>query len=207
MIATGTDSTEALLWNVVEALAEAINTRNQTQGHSVRVALYAVRIGEDLGFSPELLQEIRVGALLHDIGQIFWPDQLLRKQGTTLTDEEKKLIESHTFRGIELIQEWPCLEIVRPYILYHQEWIDGTGYPYRLRGDALPINVQVISLADVYEALRHSRTYKKRPGYSHTEAISQMYSMRGKRWASELFDFFVTSSEQWEEPSGEKRDS
>lgn len=207
MIATGILSTEALLWNVVEALAEAINTRNQTQGHSVRVAWYAVRIGEDLGFAPDLLQEIRLGALLHDIGQIFWPDQLLLKQGTALTDEEKKLIESHTFRGIELIQGWPCLEIVQPYILYHQEWIDGSGYPYGLQGDALPTNVQVISLADVYEALRHSRTYRKRPGYSRTEAISQMYSMRGKRWTSELFDFFVASSEQWGELSGEKRNS
>ena len=203
MIVTGTLSTEALLWNAVEALAEAINTRNHTQGHSVRVAGYAVRIGECLGFAPELLQEIRLGALLHDIGQIFWPEQLLCKQGMTLTDEEKKLIESHTYRGIELIQAWPCLKIIQPYILYHQEWIDGSGYPYGLRGDALPTNVQVISLADVYEALRHARKYKKRPGYSHREAIMRMYPMRGKRWAIELFDHFVTSSEQWEELSGD----
>ena len=203
MIATETLSTEALLWNAVEALAEAINTRNQTQGHSMRVARYAVRIGEYLSFEPELLREIRLGALLHDIGQIFWPEQLLCKQGTALTDEEKKLIESHTFRGIELIQEWPCLEIVQPYILYHQEWIDGSGYPYGLQGDALPIKVQVISLADVYEALRHSRTYRKRPGYSHNEAIMRMYPMRGKRWAIELFDHFVASSEQWQEVSGD----
>ena len=207
MIAMGTLSTESLLWNAVEALSEAINTRNQTQGHSVRVAWYAVRMGEDLGFSPELLREIRLGALLHDIGQISWPDHLLCKQGTALTNEEKKLIESHTFRGIELIQGWPCLEIVQPYILYHQEWIDGSGYPYGLRGDALPTNVQIISLADVYEALRHPRSYKKRPGYSRTEAIMQMSPMQGKRWASELFDFFVTFSEQWEEPPGEKRNS
>lgn len=191
-------SPEVLLWNAIEALAEAIGARNQIQGHSVRVACYAVRFGEALGFSPEQLREIRLGALLHDIGQIFWPDQLLQKRGTPLTSTEKKIIESHTVKGCELIEAWPCLQIVRPYILYHQEWVDGSGYPYGLRGDALPICVQVVSLADVYEALRHPRAYRARSGYSHNEAITQMQPMREKRWSGRLFDLFVAASSRWE---------
>lgn len=190
-------STESLLWNAIEALAEAINRRNHTQGHSTRVAWYAVQIAEAAGYSANHLQEIRLGALFHDIGQIFWPDDLLRKQGDPLTKGEQKIIESHTSRGLELIQDWPCLEMLQPYILYHQEWIDGSGYPYGIRGDVLPAKVQIVSLADVYEALRHSRTYRKRPGYSHIEATSRMYPMRGKRWHANLFDLFLSTSHQW----------
>lgn len=109
------------------------------------------------GWQGAELERLRLGALLHDIGQICWPDALLNKQNTRLTDNEQALVEAHTYNGANFLQNWPGLRFVVPYILYHQEWVDGSGYPYGLQGDCLPLEVQIVSLADVYEALRHSR--------------------------------------------------
>ena len=98
---------------------------------------------------------------------------------------------------MDLIKDWPSLSFVEPYILYHQEWIDGSGYPFGLKGDELIPEVQIVSLADVYEALSHPRMYKKRCGLSSPEAIEIMSEMKGKRWKYELFDVFVYVARDW----------
>lgn len=183
--------TEIVLMQAVEALVSAIDARNNIQGHSTHVASYAVQIAKIIGWNDQILQRIEIGALLHDIGQIYWPGRLLDKQGTSLTNEEQKIIKSHTYRGIDLIERWPMLDFVKPFILYHQEWVDGSGYPYGLQGDEIPVEVQVVSLADVYEALRHPRKYKKRHGFSSLESVKIMQEMRGKRWNDEIFDIFA----------------
>lgn len=189
---------EEVLWDAVEALAAAINYRNCTPDHSLRVADYAVRIAEAAGLHGQALAELRLGALLHDIGHIFYPDTLIEKQFASLTTEEREIIESHTSRGIELIQRWPALQFALPYILYHQEWFDGNGYPNGLSGDAIPTEVQIVSIADIYEALRHSRSYRGRAGMTHQDAIEIMQGWRGKRWRPDLFDMFVDIAKGWD---------
>jgi HD-GYP domain-containing protein (c-di-GMP phosphodiesterase class II) len=148
------------LWNAIEALVSAIDARNGTGGHSTRVASYAIPVAKANGFSAQKLAQIYLGALLHDIGQIYWPSEIHQKQGTPLTEEEREIIKSHTYKGADLVTNWPALHFVKPYILYHQEWIDGSGYPFGLKGDAIPVEVQIVSLADVYEALNHPRLYR-----------------------------------------------
>lgn len=193
----GDATLELVLWDTVAALVSAIDSRNHTTGHSTRVAAYAVRFGQALGWSRQALTQIRLGALLHDIGQICWPETLLQKHGASLSEEEQKLVESHTYNGVNFIQNWPQLSFARPYILYHQEWIDGSGYPYGIRGDAIPLEVQIVSLSDVYEALRYPRSYKQRPGYAAEEALLIMSGMRGKRWDASLFDRFAETARMW----------
>lgn len=185
--------TETILWHIVEALVSAIDERNQTNGHSIRVASYALSIAKYIhtDWESQAFTQLYIGALLHDIGQIYWPDELLKKQGASLTKEERTLIESHTYKGGDLISRWPMLHFVKPYILYHQEWVDGSGYPFGLKGNAIPQEVQIVSLADVYEALVHPRKYQQRPGYTASDAISIMQTMRGKRWEDRLFDLFL----------------
>lgn len=193
----GNPSLEDILWEAVAALVSAIDGRNHATGHSMRVADYAVRIAEAMGWSEPTLEEIRLGALLHDIGQICWPETILQKRDAPLTEEEREIIESHTYKGVDFIQNWPLLHFVKPYILYHQEWVDGSGYPYGLGGDNVPLKVQIVSLADVYEALSYPRTYKQRSGYSSQDALTIMSKMRGKRWNANLFDRFVDIVKNW----------
>lgn len=193
----GTPSLEGVLWEAVTALVSAIDGRNHSAGHSMRVADYAVRVAEAMGWREPALKEIRLGALLHDIGQICWPETILQKHGTPLTEQEREIIESHTYNGVNFVQNWSLLYFVRPYILYHQEWVDGSGYPYGLGGDNLPLEVQLVSLADVYEALCYPRTYKQRSGYSSHDALAIMSKMRGKRWNANLFDRFVDIVKNW----------
>jgi len=197
MIVTARILTETTLLDVIEVLVSAIDARNCSFGHSVRVASYAVQIAEAAGWQEQALEQIRLGALLHDIGQVNWPEEITNKQGIPLTEEERKIIESHTYKGVDLIKDWPSLSFVEPYILYHQEWIDGSGYPFGLKGDELIPEVQIVSLADVYEALSHPRMYKKRCGLSSPEAIEIMSEMKGKRWKYELFDVFVNVASGW----------
>ncbi len=197
MIVTSGILTETALLDVVEVLVSAIDARNCSIGHSVRVASYAVQIAEAVGLQELALDHIRLGALLHDIGQIYWPEEVTQKQGVPLTEEERKIIESHTYKGVELIKGRPSLSFLEPYILYHQEWVDGSGYPFGLKGEALLPEVQIVSLADVYEALTHPRIYKKRSGFSSPKAIEIMSEMKGKRWKCELFDVFVYVARDW----------
>lgn len=189
--------TETTLLDAVEMLVSAIDARNCSIGHSVNVASYAVTTAKAIGWQQQALVEIHLGALLHDIGQIFWPDEIIQKTGTPLTVEERKTIESHTLMGTELIKGRASLSFVKPYILFHQEWIDGSGYPYGLRGDEIPTGVQIVSLADVYEALCHPREYKKRAAFSSLQAVEIMGEMKGKRWNCELFEVFAEVASIW----------
>jgi putative nucleotidyltransferase with HDIG domain len=198
MIATKGILPGITLLDAVEVLVSAIDARNCSFGHSIRVASYAVQIAEAAGWQEQTLEQIQLGALLHDIGQIYWPDEIIHKHGVPLTEEEREIIESHTFKGADLIKGWPSLSFVEPYILFHQEWVDGSGYPFGLKGDALPAEVQIVSLADVYEALCHPRKYKKRPGFSSLKAVEIMAEMKGKRWKCELFDAFVDVARNWQ---------
>jgi putative nucleotidyltransferase with HDIG domain len=191
-------SLEVILWDAIAALVSAIDGRNHSTGHSMRVATYAVQIAEALGWSGQRVEQIRLGALLHDIGQICWPETLLKEQDRPLNEAELKVIESHTYKGVDFIQDWPLIHFVKPYILYHQEWVDGSGYPFGIQGECIPPEVQIVSLADVYEALRHPRSYKQRLAYSHEETLRIMSRMRGKRWSADLFDRFSDIASNWQ---------
>jgi putative nucleotidyltransferase with HDIG domain len=181
----------------VEALITAIENRNHTSGHSLRVARYSAILGREVGLDPQALERLQLGALLHDIGQISFPDVLIQTPLTSLTSDDTNLIRSHTSRGAELLARWPGLEFAVPYALCHQEWLNGTGYPNQLRRDQIPFEVQVLSVADVYEALRHPRKYRSRGGLSRQESIRVLNDLKGKRWIPELVDRFLEISDDW----------
>jgi putative nucleotidyltransferase with HDIG domain len=188
---------EEILWDAVEALVSAINHRVRNEQHSVRVAQYTLELARAAGYRGEELDKIRLGALLHDLGQIIYTDDLIAKQGEPLTDAQKDQIHAHPTTGVTYIEQWPSLAFAIPPILYHQEWGDGSGYPNGATRDLIPREVQLISLADVYEALRHDRPYYHRRGLSHAEAVKQMGELAGKRWDQDLFDMFIVVSAHW----------
>jgi len=146
----------------VEGWSHALYLRNfETESHSKRVAVMAVLLAKKLGIKGEALVHITRGALLHDIGKLGIPDNILLKPGS-LSDEEWVTMKKHPMLAYELLfpihflQE--ALEI--PYC-HHERW-DGTGYPRGLKGDAIPESARIFAVADVWDALRSDRPYRKK---------------------------------------------
>lgn len=128
-------------------------------GHTLRVARLSVRIGEQMGLTPRQLRALAQGALLHDLGKLHIPPEIVNKRGP-LTDEEKSVINRHPELGYKLAASLGTLAEELEVILYHHERWDGTGYPRGLRGEEIPLLARILAVADVYDALTSDRSYR-----------------------------------------------
>lgn len=138
------------------ALVRAVEVKDAyTAGHGERVAQYAA---EELGTKPEELEDLHMGALLHDVGKIGIPDHILRGD-YALTEHEWRLIREHPVKGDEIIRPLRAYTRLKPYVRWHHEKLDGSGYPDGLT--EVPLLVQALSAADIYDALTSVRTYRK----------------------------------------------
>jgi putative nucleotidyltransferase with HDIG domain len=160
-----------------------------TRGHSNRVAVYAVKTAVQMGYTGEVLDQIRLGGELHDIGKIGTRDEVLNKPGP-LTPDEFEEIKKHVVEGEEILEplrrEHPLvLDIVRS----HHERIDGTGFPDRLSGPDIPVVARLVAVADAFDAMTTSRAY--RPSRSPGEALDEL-----QRCAGTHFDAPVVSAFQ-----------
>jgi putative two-component system response regulator len=175
--------------DTVNVLANTIEGRDPyTHGHVGRVAAYARRIAEALQWPPEPLQTLEFGARLHDIGKITIPDHILNKRGP-LTDEEWARMRQHPAAGAKMLREITLLQGVLPYILYHHEKWDGTGYPQRLREKDIPIEGRLLAVVDVYDALTTARPYHPARPYAEVARFLQVQS--GKAFDPELSSLFL----------------
>jgi len=145
----------------VRVLAAAIETRDAyTGGHVERVATYSVAIGRELGWDPERLYTLELGALLHDVGKIGIADYVLLK-ADRLTDEEWAIMRQHPEVGARMLQHVPFLRHSLGCVLYHHERFDGRGYPTGLSGLAIPIEARVVAVADAFDAMTSTRPYRR----------------------------------------------
>ncbi|GAC1472912.1 MAG: hypothetical protein NVSMB9_20710 [Isosphaeraceae bacterium] len=151
-----------LLFGVIRALTAAIDAKDQyTCGHSERVARIAVRLGEELGMTPTQRGDLYLMGLLHDVGKIGVNDSVLQKAGP-LTPEEFRLIQTHVQIGVNILADLKKLNHLLPGIRHHHESLDGSGYPDRLVGDAIPIEARILAVADSYDAMSSTRPYRRR---------------------------------------------
>lgn len=142
------------------ALARAIDAKSPwTAGHSERVTEHAQALGAWLGLEPEELERLRRGGLLHDVGKIGTPAEILDKPGP-LTDEERLIIQGHTVTGARILAPIRAYADVLDIVRHHHERWDGTGYPDHLTGEEIPKLARVLALADVYDALTSARPYR-----------------------------------------------
>ena len=174
---------------VVRKWGESIEAKDRyTQGHCVRVADLAgalwARVSADDATSRFWF---RIGALLHDVGKILVPEEVLNKPGK-LSDEEWQLVRRHPTAGVELLADIEFPWDVCPIVESHHERWDGKGYPHGLAGEAIPLTARVVCIADVYDALTSRRSYKER--FSHEAAMVVMRRERGTAFDPELFDRF-----------------
>ncbi len=170
----------------VRVIANAIEARDPyTAGHTGRVTRIAATIARELNWSREQLENLELGALLHDIGKIGIADDILRKpEGLTL-DEYIKM-QHHPIMGAQMLKGVSALQAALPYILYHHERYDGTGYPFGLSGTEIPIEGRLLTVADTFDAMTSDRPYRK--ALTYEQAIEEIVKHRGTQFDPEIVD-------------------
>jgi putative nucleotidyltransferase with HDIG domain len=183
-IAQAEAQTEAAYTGAIRALAAALDARDPyTAGHSERVSVVSVAIGRELGLADEALEIVRLGALLHDIGKIGVPDEVLRKPGP-LTPAEYDAIKHHPVLGALILRPVPFLARHLPIVELHHERPDGRGYPYGLRGDDIPVAARIVHVADAYDAITSARAYRRaRPS---GDALRELWRCAGTEFHAEI---------------------
>ena len=176
--------TQSAYLGAIRALALALDARDPyTAGHSERVSAIAVGIGRQLRLDDEQLEVLRLGALLHDIGKIGVPDEVLRKPGA-LTAPEFELIKHHPALGARILRSVPFLARHIPIVELHHERPDGKGYPHGLAGDEIPLLARIAHVADAFDAMTSARAY--RPARSPGEALSELWRCAGAQFDAEV---------------------
>jgi HD-GYP domain-containing protein (c-di-GMP phosphodiesterase class II) len=174
--------------DALAALANALEARDvETRGHTERLSTNSVLIAKQMLLPTNDIESARVGALLHDIGKIGIPDNILKKAGK-LTDEEYALIKQHPLIGDRILAPVPQLQRARAVVLGHHERFDGTGYPYGLSGDDIPIAARIVAVVDCFDAVTETRPYH--PGESVVRALEVLQEGRGKLFDPKVVDAF-----------------
>ena len=170
----------------IRMLAAAIDEKDPyTRGHSGRVAKYSQLIGQELGFSPEDLDRMRIAALLHDVGKIGVDDRVLKKPGA-LTPEEFDIMKQHTIKGANIMRPVAQLKEMLPGIELHHEHLDGRGYPYGLKGPQIPIMARIIAVADTLDAMTTNRPYQSAMEIAY--AIGKIRALVGTKFDPDVVD-------------------
>jgi len=174
--------------SIIYALAATVDAKDHyTYGHSKKVSDYAVAMGEAVGLPQDRIDVVRAAGLLHDIGKVGIPDSILNKKGT-LSDEEWKLIKAHPKLGVEILRHVIDLVNCLPVILHHHERYDGGGYPSGLKGENIPLEARILSVADAFDAITSPRPYREQQ--STQQALEELKSCTGTQFDPKLIDVF-----------------
>lgn len=174
---------------VVAALANAVEAKDApTERHCERLALLAARLGARLGLAAADLDAVTYGALLHDVGKIGVPDHVLGKPGP-LSDAEWDLVRRHPEIGERICTPLQSFAAFGPIIRRHHERWDGTGYPDRLRGEAIPLGARIVGIVDAFDAMTHDRPY--RPALTTAQALEEVQRQAGRQFDPDLARLFA----------------
>jgi HD-GYP domain-containing protein (c-di-GMP phosphodiesterase class II) len=184
----------------MNALCQAVETKDYyTRGHGDRVSRGAVMIARQIGMNSPRTDAIRFAGMLHDVGKLGVPTQVLQKTGP-LTEDEFAAIQLHPMRGLEIVREIGFLYEALNGIMHHHERIDGRGYPMGLAGDEIPEFARVLAVADAFDSMTSTRSYRgARPV---AEAIQELRKCAGTQFDPVFVDAFVAaiSRDGWHRP-------
>jgi len=180
------------------ALCQAVETKDfYTRGHSERVSRGATMLARQIGMGAERVEAIRYAGMLHDVGKLGVPTKVLQKTGP-LTEEELAAIQLHPMRGLEIVRQIGFLTEALDGIMHHHERMDGKGYPMGLAGDEIPEFARVIAVADAFDSMTSTRSY--RGARSVEEAVAELRKCSGMQFDPVLVDAFIAAltRERWE---------
>ncbi|MBP2681725.1 MAG: hypothetical protein H6Q78_1588, partial [Candidatus Krumholzibacteriota bacterium] len=188
------DDLRTLFYNTVETLIRAIQARDRyTSGHSARVSRYALLVADKLGFSTTQKRELYLASMLHDIGKIGIPDELLNREGK-LADDEIRQIRNHVKVGASMLKALGEMHPIVPLILHHHEAWDGSGYPDGLAGEKIPLMSRILAVADTFDAMTSDRPYRK--ALSVAEAVDEIKRCSGQSFDPRIVDRFLEVLEE-----------
>lgn len=178
------------LEEIAKSLAGAIDAKDPyTKGHSTSVSRYSEALARAVNLPENEVERISLGALLHDVGKIGIPENVLKKPDR-LSDEEWNIMKQHPVIGAEkVLQPNESLRDLIPIVKYHHEHVDGTGYPEHLKGDEIPLAAKIVAVADAFHALVSDRPYRK--GLGLDVACDILLQGAGKQWDSDLVTKFI----------------
>jgi putative nucleotidyltransferase with HDIG domain len=178
-----------LFINSIRALAEAIDAKDPyTRGHSERVATYSAAIAKEMGLPAADIERTRLSALLHDVGKIGVDDRIIRKP-TALSEEEFEVMKTHPIKGAAIMSAIPQLADVIPGMKYHHEKWGGGGYPDGLKGDQIPLQARIVTVADTFDAMTTTRPYQKAMEIDFV--MSRIQSLVGSRFEPNVVAAFM----------------
>jgi putative nucleotidyltransferase with HDIG domain len=183
---------ETQFLEIVRRWGSSIESKDRyTQGHCERVAEVGCAIAVDAGITGDALLWFRMGGLLHDVGKVMVPEEILNKPGQ-LTQEERAIMNEHPANGEKLVADARFPMDVMPMIRHHHERWDGNGYPDKLAGETIPFWARILCIADVYDALTTARSYRK--AFNPQEALTIMRSDSGRAFDPQLLDIFLAKT-------------
>src|SRR5574344_118457 len=186
-----------LFYKTIKSIAHALDAKDKyTHGHSIRVTVYSLALAKALKLPDDVLEEIETAGLLHDIGKIAIPEKILSKPGK-LTDEEFAIIKTHPELAEKIVDSIDKLKLISNWLKCHHERYDGKGYPAGLKGEEIPISARIIAIADTYDAMTSSRSY--RAALSHETAINEIKNCAGSQFDPNLANLFVSISDEIEQ--------
>jgi putative nucleotidyltransferase with HDIG domain len=175
--------------STVRVLAAAIDARDPyTHGHSMRVSMFSLQLGREIGLNSASLEELEVACLFHDIGKIKTPDSILRKRDKLSAWEYKEMMR-HTEYGADILSKAPSLQKYILPVRHHHEWFNGKGYPDGLKGDAIPLFAAIIAITDSYDAMTSNRPY--RGAISELGTLEELMKCAGTQFNPDLVKVFT----------------
>lgn len=176
-------------FGIIRSLAEAIEAKdNYTRGHSERVMKYGVKIAEKLSMEQEDIDKIKYAGVLHDVGKIGIPENILQKNGG-LSDEEYAIIKTHPEKGAKILSHMSSLNEINEIVKYHHERIDGKGYPEGLKGEEIPLGAKILAIADTFDAMTSDRPYRK--GLPLEIVKIEIENNKGKQFDEKIADLVI----------------
>ena len=176
---------------ILNRLARAANHHDNITGlHLKRMAKFSAALGRHCGLTEDEAETLELAAPMHDIGKIGIPDAIIRRNGQ-LSHEQMRIMQGHTRIGYEILKDSSshCLQVAAIIALHHHEKFDGSGYPSGLRGEAIPLAARIVALADVFDALTSTRSYKD--AWKWDQAVAYIVGEKGKHFVPSLVDIFV----------------